>query len=225
MKNVKIPGLSIILSAAALAIATPAMAFFNGDTIYASSDGTAYCKSIKDLDSYTALLKAKSDAEANKIAGCGILKKNTKATAVDISSHGYAIVRLEGDGGAATTAFVKKNLWWTKVEEKYFMCMRVHSSDNFTDAYKHCQEESVAGGDAQSSPETAVAYQCAECHGAVEKDGKPSLDGLSKNYILKSVNAYKHGARDDSKMSGVAKKLSEEDASRAANYYSQTPCK
>ena len=225
MKKVTIPTLLTFLSGAALLTATPVAAFFNGDAIFASSDDTAYCKSISDLQRYTDLLKAKATADAAKIAGCGTVKKNAKATAVDISSHGYAIVRLELEGGAAPVVYVKKNLWWTKVEEKYFVCMRVHSSDNFTDAYKHCQEESIASGDAESSPETAVAYQCAECHGAVEKDGKPSLEGLSKNYILKSVNAYKHGARDESKMSGVAKKLSDEDASRAANYYSQTPCK
>ena len=224
MKKVNIPNLLVFLSAAAVVTAVPAAAFFNGDTVYASDD-TPYCRSISDLNRYTDLLKEKADAEAGKIAGCGMVKKNAKAVAVDISSHAYAIVRLELEGGASPTVYVKKNLWWTKVEEKYFMCMRVHSSDNFTDAYKHCQEESVAGGDAQSDPETAVAYKCAECHGATEKDGKPSLEGLSKDYILKSVKAYKHGARADSKMGGIANKLSDEDANRAANYYSQSPCK
>ena len=215
----------ILFSAAALGAASPSAAYFKGDAVFAADD-TAYCRSIADLQVFTAALKAKLEPKAGKpMPGCGTLAKDSQAVAVDTSYHGYAVVRLKTPGGGAANVYVQKNLWWTKQEEKYFTCMRVRSEEPFLEAYKHCQEVSVSGVDAKATPDLAVAYACAECHGATGKNAKPNLVGMSKEYILKSVNAYKTGARSDSSMAKVANKLDEADAARAAAYFSATQCK
>ena len=159
------------------------------------------------------------------MAGCGTAKKSAEALALDISSHGYAVVQIKSENGAQAHVYVQKNLWWTKEEEKYFTCMRVRADKPFTEAYKTCQEEMFTGVDPKATPDLAVAYKCAECHGATDNKGNPNLVGFSKEYILKSMNAYKTGERKNTTMGKVVDKLSEEDASRAANFFSESPCK
>lgn len=222
--KIGIPHLLALASAAAMMAASPSAAYFKGDVIYASDEAT-YCKSIEDLQKFSSLIKAKETEKAGKMTGCGTFKKDTSAIALDTSFHGYALVQIKAEKGPPSHVYVQKNLWWTKQEETYFTCMRVHGSEPFLEAYKRCQDEMVSGVDPKANPDLAVAYQCAECHGATDKKGNPNLVGISKDYLLKSMNAYKTGDRKDKTMGRVADKLSEEEAARAANYFADRPCK
>ena len=72
-----------------------------------------------------------------------------------------------------------------------------------------------------------VASRCVACHGA---DGRasnkswPNLAGQSKDYLVKSIAAYKSRARDNAMMSSIAKDLTEPDADAAAAYYATARC-
>ena len=129
--------------AAALLAASPSVAYYKGDTVYASTQ-VAYCKSIRDLQTYVSLRKAKANAEAGQLIGCGMLDKDAKAIAVNISFHGYARVILQTEGAQSAKVYVQKTRWWTREEESYFGCMRQHEDDAFADAHNECLAKSVS---------------------------------------------------------------------------------
>ena len=72
-----------------------------------------------------------------------------------------------------------------------------------------------------------VAARCAACHGP---DGQasnkswPNLAGQSKDYLVKSIAAYKSSARNNSMMSSIVKDLTESDAEAVATYYATAHC-
>jgi hypothetical protein len=127
----------IVLLAVAMATA-PCRAYYKGDTIYASTK-VAYCKTIDDLRTYLTLNKSKRNAEVRLPAGCGTLDKDAKAVALNTSFHGYARVLLQSQADTSAKVYIQKTRWWTKDEENYFACMRLHEEDDFAEAYRYCK--------------------------------------------------------------------------------------
>lgn len=77
-------------------------------------------------------------------------------------------------------------------------------------------------------PGRASASKCIACHGADGISGNrswPNLVGLSKDYLLNSLKAYKEGARKDGAMAGIARTLNEADAESLAAYYASASCR
>jgi hypothetical protein len=119
---------------------SPSVAYYKGDTVYASTK-VAYCKTIDDLRAYLALSKAKAFAEANRLTGCGMLDKDAKALAINTGFHGYARVLLQSQSDTTAKVYVQKTRWWTKDEENFFACMRMHEDDEFADANTYCRAQ------------------------------------------------------------------------------------
>ena len=83
----------------------------------------------------------------------------------------------------------------------------------------------IKSGDAQRGKEKSAT--CVACHG---EDGNnpdpnfPRLAGQFQDYLLKSLQDYQSGARDNAIMKGMVATLSDEDMADLAAYYaSQTP--
>jgi cytochrome c553 len=77
-------------------------------------------------------------------------------------------------------------------------------------------------------PGRAVASKCIACHGADGISGNrawPNLVGFSKDYLVKTINAYKDGTRKNGVMAGLARDLNETDAENIASYYAGASCK
>ena len=78
----------------------------------------------------------------------------------------------------------------------------------------------LAGGDADRGKDKSVT--CAACHGA---DGNsinpewPSLAGQHESYLIRSIQSFKDGSRDNVLMSPQAAALSEQDIQDLAAYY------
>lgn len=78
----------------------------------------------------------------------------------------------------------------------------------------------LAGGDAERGKSKSIT--CAACHGA---DGNsinpewPSLAGQNENYLVRSVQSFKDGSRDNVLMSPQAASLSDQDIQDLAAYY------
>lgn len=95
----------------------------------------------------------------------------------------------------------------------------------------------VAADDASTTanPETANleagkvrSFLCIGCHG-LNGEGKeaaygqpafPRIAGQIQGYLIKSVNDYKSGSRDDPMMGAIAKGLSDDDIANLAAFYS-----
>jgi cytochrome c553 len=85
----------------------------------------------------------------------------------------------------------------------------------------------MAAGDAAAGQTRAIT--CAACHGA---DGNslnpewPSLAGQHESYLIKQLQAFKSGARQNVLMSGQAMALSDQDMADLAAYFaSQKPAR
>ncbi len=90
-----------------------------------------------------------------------------------------------------------------------------------------CQDAPAADREAASRGQAAAA-KCTACHGAEGRASNrawPNLAGLSKDYLMNSLKAYKAGARTNPMMSGVVKDLSETDAEGVAAYYAGASCR
>lgn len=69
----------------------------------------------------------------------------------------------------------------------------------------------------------AKSATCVGCHGADgigTTDLNPNLAGQKEAYIVKSVKAYRDGARKDPMMNAMAKPLSDADIDNLAAYFS-----
>jgi cytochrome c553 len=79
---------------------------------------------------------------------------------------------------------------------------------------------SFAAGDAKAG--RAKASACAACHGI---DGMsklpeaPNLAGQTEEYLVKALNDFRSGARQNDMMSMMAKTLSDADVANLAAYY------
>lgn len=72
------------------------------------------------------------------------------------------------------------------------------------------------------------SFLCIGCHG-LNGEGKeaaygqpafPRIAGQIQGYLIKSVNDYKSGSRDDPMMGAIAKGLSDDDITNLAAFYS-----
>lgn len=83
-----------------------------------------------------------------------------------------------------------------------------------------------AAGDAAAGK--AKSAVCAGCHGP---DGNstnpmyPKLAGQHEQYLVKSIAAYKTGARNDATMKAMVAALSDADIANLAAYYASQSCK
>jgi cytochrome c553 len=74
----------------------------------------------------------------------------------------------------------------------------------------------------------ATASRCIACHGVNGVSANPSwpnLIGLSKNYLLDALRAYRSGARKNVLMAGIMNNLSDAESENAAGYYANASCK
>lgn len=80
---------------------------------------------------------------------------------------------------------------------------------------------SLASGDAEAGQ--AKSATCMGCHGLAGNStlaNFPKLAGQGEGYILKQLQEYKSGVRENAIMAGVASLLSEQDMMDIAAYYS-----
>jgi cytochrome c553 len=82
----------------------------------------------------------------------------------------------------------------------------------------------LAAGDVKAGRQKAL--QCQTCHG---RDGEaklfeaPNLAGQSEVYLIKSMQDYRTGARENDMMSLVAPELKDQDIADLAAYYAAPP--
>ncbi|MEI8304223.1 MAG: c-type cytochrome [Burkholderiales bacterium] len=78
---------------------------------------------------------------------------------------------------------------------------------------------------AQAQDARYLAANCANCHGtegrAAAGGGMPGLAGLSRNYFIEQMNAFRSGTRQATIMHQLAKGYSDEQISRLADYFAQ----
>jgi cytochrome c553 len=76
-----------------------------------------------------------------------------------------------------------------------------------------------------AAPETVA--KCTACHGPnglSSNHSWPNLAGLSKDYLVNALKAYKSGDRKHVMMAGIAKDLNDADAETVATYYAGAVC-
>jgi cytochrome c553 len=79
----------------------------------------------------------------------------------------------------------------------------------------------VLAGDAAAGKNKSAA--CTGCHGVNGVSSNPmwpNLAGQQEGYLVKQLQAFREGVRDDSLMSPMAKTLSDADIDNLAAYYS-----
>jgi cytochrome c553 len=89
-----------------------------------------------------------------------------------------------------------------------------------------CTSTAAADKQAASAAHETVA-KCAACHGANGVSGNrswPNLVGLSGDYLVNALKAYKTGDRKHPMMTAIAKELSDADAENVAAYYAALAC-
>ena len=74
----------------------------------------------------------------------------------------------------------------------------------------------------------SIAARCAACHGAQGISAQPmwpNLAGQSVEYLVGSLKSYKAGERKNGLMDGIAKDLSDADATNVAAYFADATCR
>ena len=80
--------------------------------------------------------------------------------------------------------------------------------------------ETSFAGDVQAG--RAKAVQCQACHGIdglAKIPDAPNLAGQTEEYVVKALNDFKSGARQNEMMTMMAKPLSDTDIANLAAYY------
>jgi cytochrome c553 len=83
-----------------------------------------------------------------------------------------------------------------------------------------CLSGAEAAGNAKAGRQKAM--QCQACHGLdglAKIPGAPHLAGQVEDYLVKSLNDYKSGARQNELMSVVMQNLAPQDMADLAAYY------
>lgn len=81
-------------------------------------------------------------------------------------------------------------------------------------------QASFAAGDVAAG--RAKAAQCAACHGIdgmSKQPDAPNLAGQTHEYLVKALNDFRSGARQNEMMSIMAKSLSDADVANLAAYF------
>ena len=87
------------------------------------------------------------------------------------------------------------------------------------------QGQVVQAGDAAAGQ--AKAAVCGGCHGATGisvAPNNPNLAGQHEQYLIKAINDYKSGKRDDAAMKAMVGTLSDDDVKNVAAYYAAQKC-
>ena len=87
------------------------------------------------------------------------------------------------------------------------------------------QSNLAQAGDAAKGKEKSAT--CAACHGNTgisNAPNNPNLAGQKEQYLIKSINDYKSGKRDDATMKAMVATLSDADISDLAAFYASQPC-
>jgi cytochrome c553 len=90
-----------------------------------------------------------------------------------------------------------------------------------------CAITPIADREPASATQAALA-KCTACHGpngVSSNRSWPNLAGLTKDYLVNALKAYKSGERKHPMMTPVAKDLSDTDAEDAAAYYAAADCR
>ncbi|HML08960.1 MAG TPA: c-type cytochrome [Xanthobacteraceae bacterium] len=90
-----------------------------------------------------------------------------------------------------------------------------------------CESAPLADHEAASRGQ-AILSKCAACHGTdghASNRSWPNLAGLSRDYLIDALRAYKDGTRSSAIMAGIVKDLSDSDAESASAYYAGVGCK
>lgn len=90
----------------------------------------------------------------------------------------------------------------------------------FSAALSLASTATTAAGDAAKGKEKSTV--CAGCHGVdgnSEIPANPRLAGQHASYLLRALQDYKSGARNNAIMAGFASALSEEDMEDLAAYF------
>ena len=125
-------------------------------------------------------------------------------------------------------------LRWIAVGTLLSFASPVAADDASTIANPEAADPEIADPEA-ANPETADleagkvrSFLCIGCHG-LNGEGKeaaygqpafPRIAGQIQGYLIKSVNDYKSGSRDDPMMGAIAKGLSDDDIANLAAFYS-----
>ncbi|GAC1429529.1 MAG: cytochrome c [Burkholderiaceae bacterium] len=81
----------------------------------------------------------------------------------------------------------------------------------------------VSAAFAQAGGAPAKAVQCFACHGAdgiAKVPDAPNLAGQNESYLVKALQDFKSGRRENEVMTLTAKPLSDEEINQLAAYYS-----
>ena len=84
----------------------------------------------------------------------------------------------------------------------------------------------VFADEANENKEFAKSKGCFECHGSTGNTGwdtpppVPKIAGQPKSYLIKAMNDYKTGARQDNVMNPIMSVRTDEDIERLAEYFS-----
>ncbi|MFY9327462.1 MAG: c-type cytochrome [Georgfuchsia sp.] len=101
--------------------------------------------------------------------------------------------------------------------------------DNVVAYFSTSKCESAGNGDKKAAAAgLPVAAKCAACHGAKgisTQSSWPNLAGLSGEYLVSSFKSYKSGERKNGMMEGIAKNMSDADASNVAAYFANAACR
>ncbi|HML08917.1 MAG TPA: c-type cytochrome, partial [Xanthobacteraceae bacterium] len=90
-----------------------------------------------------------------------------------------------------------------------------------------CESGPLADHEAASRGQ-AILSKCAACHGTdghASNRSWPNLAGLSKDYLIDALRAYRDGTRSNAIMAGIVKDLSDLDAESASAFYAGVGCK
>ena len=79
---------------------------------------------------------------------------------------------------------------------------------------------------AEASGASDKASLCASCHGQAgisDSPMVPNLAGQKKDYLVKQLNDFRAGKRNNAIMMSMAQNLTDEDISELATYFSELP--
>ena len=94
----------------------------------------------------------------------------------------------------------------------------------FSAALSLASAAAMAGGDVAKGKEKSAV--CAACHGVdgnSEIPANPRLAGQHASYLLRALQDYKSGARNNPVMAGFATALSKQDMEDLAAYFASQP--
>jgi cytochrome c553 len=180
----------------------------------------------------SGIAQAEGDAEAGKYAfttcsGCHAIPGYTNAYPT------YHVPRLGGQRADYIAAALKAY----QAEQRSHETMVANAADlsdadrqnigAFLASFAMDDDTPPVSGDISAGEKKANEIGCAACHGPGGKEPQPTmpvLAGQFEDYLIKTLEDYRSGKRQQAIMQGQAQNLSDEDIANLAAYYaSQSP--